>query len=77
MPTEYLLPFKPLFDQAYYVKGVLRKTVNTTEKNTKSKTKFTCLVCRQAAWGKPSLDINCIKCNQAMVVIDNFGKKDS
>ena len=75
MPKDYLLPFKPLFDEEYFVTGTSCTSVGKPKPmNNKNKTKFTCLGCGAAAWGKYSLDINCNQCEQRMVFINDFGK---
>ena len=75
MPEECLLPFKLLFDNDTFLLGKPYKSVGLSKiELSKIKTKYTCLGCGAAVWGRPALDLSCNPCKQVMVVIDDFGK---
>lgn len=70
MPKEFLLPFKPYQDRTE--QGLPNKTGGITKAVDPSKTKFTCIGCGSAAWGKPSLHMLCTDCNMPFIQIEKW-----
>lgn len=71
MPKEYILPFKPHVElRGGHVPNRLSQ-IQKDARN-KNKTKYTCLGCGTAAWGKPHLNVICGQCNTRLVIIGDI-----
>jgi predicted SprT family Zn-dependent metalloprotease len=75
LPLNCIIAFRPIEEYEFVKNPKATVQHSRIQAMAKNKTKYTCLGCSLAMWGKPNAYVKCGNCDMQLVVIDDFGKQ--